>query len=120
MDKKNITGIQQIGVGVADVHVAWKWYRQYFGIDIGVFEEEAVAEEEAAAKAEEEAAAKSQKTQWWVKASPKMRNSMTDPDSGVRIGVNQTPLGADLPREGSWLDCQIKAGLVVILKGPVL
>ncbi|MCK5815786.1 MAG: VOC family protein [Flavobacteriaceae bacterium] len=44
MDKKNITGIQQIGVGVADVHVAWKWYRQNFGIDIGVFEEEAIAE----------------------------------------------------------------------------
>ena len=44
MNKKNITGIQQIGVGVADVHVAWKWYRDYFGIDIGVFEEEAVAE----------------------------------------------------------------------------
>lgn len=44
MNKKNITGIQQIGVGVADVHVAWKWYRQNFGIDIGVFEEEAVAE----------------------------------------------------------------------------
>lgn len=44
MNKKNITGIQQMGVGVADVHVAWKWYRQNFGIDIGVFEEEAVAE----------------------------------------------------------------------------
>ncbi len=44
MNKKNITGIQQIGIGVADVHVAWKWYRQNFGVDIGVFEEEAVAE----------------------------------------------------------------------------
>ncbi|MFK5878206.1 MAG: VOC family protein [Flavobacteriaceae bacterium] len=44
MNKKNITGIQQIGIGVANVHVAWKWYRQNFGVDIGVFEEEAVAE----------------------------------------------------------------------------
>jgi len=44
MNKKNITGIQQMGVGVADVHTAWKWYRQNFGMDIGVFEEEAVAE----------------------------------------------------------------------------
>lgn len=44
MNKKNITGIQQIGVGVADVHKAWKWYRKYFGVDIGVFEEEATAE----------------------------------------------------------------------------
>ena len=44
MNKKNITGIQQIGIGVADVHTAWKWYRQNFGIDIGVFEDEATAE----------------------------------------------------------------------------
>ena len=44
MIKKNITGIQQIGIGVENVHVAWKWYRQYFGIDIGVFEDVATAE----------------------------------------------------------------------------
>ena len=61
-----------------------------------------------------------EKTQWWVKTAPKMLNAMTNPDSGVRIGVNQVPLGADLPKEGSWLDCQIKAGLIIILKGPVL
>lgn len=43
MSKKNITGIQQIGIGVEDVHEAWKWYRRNFGIDIAVFEEEATA-----------------------------------------------------------------------------
>ncbi len=44
MDRKKITGIQQVGIGVEDVHKAWKWYRQHFGMDIGVFEEAAVAE----------------------------------------------------------------------------
>lgn len=44
MIKKNITGIQQIGIGVENVHEAWKWYREYFGIDIGVFEDHATAE----------------------------------------------------------------------------
>ncbi len=42
--KKVISGIQQIGIGVAKVHEAWSWYRQNFGMDIEVFEEEAVAE----------------------------------------------------------------------------
>ena len=44
MDHKKITGIQQVGIGVEDVHEAWKWYREHFGMDIGVFEEAAVAE----------------------------------------------------------------------------
>jgi catechol 2,3-dioxygenase-like lactoylglutathione lyase family enzyme len=44
MAQKKITGIQQVGVGVEDVHKAWKWYREHFGMDIGVFEEAAVAE----------------------------------------------------------------------------
>ena len=44
MKHKKITGIQQIGIGVEDVHKAWKWYREHFGMDIGVFEEAAVAE----------------------------------------------------------------------------
>ncbi|MEN8125705.1 MAG: VOC family protein [Bacteroidota bacterium] len=44
MKQKKITGIQQIGIGVEDVHIAWKWYREHFGMDIGVFEEEAIAE----------------------------------------------------------------------------
>ena len=39
----NIVGIQQIGIGVPDVHKAFKWYRQNFGMDIPVFEEAAEA-----------------------------------------------------------------------------
>ncbi len=42
--QKIICGIQQVGVGVTDVHKAWKWYRENFGMDIRVFEEKAVAE----------------------------------------------------------------------------
>lgn len=42
--KKNITGIQQIGIGVTAFDEAWKWYRKNFGMDIRVFEDEAVAE----------------------------------------------------------------------------
>ncbi|MFV0555209.1 MAG: VOC family protein [Mangrovibacterium sp.] len=41
--KKNISGIQQIGIGVNNVKEAWKWYRQAFGMDINVFEDTAVA-----------------------------------------------------------------------------
>lgn len=39
-----ISGIQQIGIGVNDLKTAWDWYRIFFGFDIKVFEEEAVAE----------------------------------------------------------------------------
>ena len=39
-----INGIQQLGVGVENVHDAWKWYREHFSMDIRMFEEEAVAE----------------------------------------------------------------------------
>ena len=38
-----ISGIQQVGIGVANVHEAFKWYRQYFGMDIPMFEEAAEA-----------------------------------------------------------------------------
>lgn len=38
-----ISGIQQMGVGVKDVHQAWKWYRQHFGFDVLIFEEAAEA-----------------------------------------------------------------------------
>ncbi|NQW28842.1 MAG: VOC family protein [Flammeovirgaceae bacterium] len=38
-----ISGIQQIGIGVTDVNKAWKWYRKYFGMDIRVFEDAAIA-----------------------------------------------------------------------------
>jgi catechol 2,3-dioxygenase-like lactoylglutathione lyase family enzyme len=40
---KIITGIQQIGIGVSDVHEAWTWYRKHFKMDIPVFEEAADA-----------------------------------------------------------------------------
>ncbi len=42
--KGQINGIQQLGVGVENVHEAWKWYRQHFSMDIRMFEEEATAE----------------------------------------------------------------------------
>ncbi len=38
-----ISGIQQIGIGVSDVHAAFKWYRTHFGLDVPIFEEAAVA-----------------------------------------------------------------------------
>lgn len=38
-----ISGIQQIGVGIPDVHAAWRWYRRHFGMDVPVFEEQAEA-----------------------------------------------------------------------------
>jgi len=44
MAEKIIRGIQQIGIGVKNVHEAWKWYRKYFGADVRIFEEEALAE----------------------------------------------------------------------------
>jgi catechol 2,3-dioxygenase-like lactoylglutathione lyase family enzyme len=38
-----ISGIQQVGIGVQNVHEAFKWYRQHFGMDIPMFEEAATA-----------------------------------------------------------------------------
>ena len=38
-----ISGIQQIGVGVKDCSAAWAWYRQWFGLDTPVFDDEAEA-----------------------------------------------------------------------------
>ena len=43
MGKPIISGIQQVGIGIPDVHAAFKWYRQKFGMDIPVFEEIAQA-----------------------------------------------------------------------------
>jgi catechol 2,3-dioxygenase-like lactoylglutathione lyase family enzyme len=43
MDKIVISGIQQVGIGVASMPEAWKWYRKYFGTDIRIFEEAAPA-----------------------------------------------------------------------------
>lgn len=38
-----IAGIQQIGIGIPDVHKAFDWYREHFGMDIPIFEEAAEA-----------------------------------------------------------------------------
>jgi catechol 2,3-dioxygenase-like lactoylglutathione lyase family enzyme len=38
-----ISGIQQVGIGVADAKAAWKWYRKYFGMDVPIFEDAAQA-----------------------------------------------------------------------------
>ncbi len=42
--KKNLVGIQQIGIGLKNAREGWKWYRKVFGMDIKVFEDTAVAE----------------------------------------------------------------------------
>ena len=39
----NISGIQQMGIGVMNVQEAWKWYINQFGMDCRIFEDEAVA-----------------------------------------------------------------------------
>jgi len=44
MKEKRITGIQQIGIGVKNLNEAWKWYIKAFGMDVRVFEDDAVAE----------------------------------------------------------------------------
>jgi catechol 2,3-dioxygenase-like lactoylglutathione lyase family enzyme len=44
MDKLVISGIQQIGIGVPDVYSAWKLYREFFGVNIKIFDERAVAD----------------------------------------------------------------------------
>ena len=44
MSEVIISGIQQMGIGIPNVHEAFKWYRQTLDMDIKVFEEEAVAE----------------------------------------------------------------------------
>ncbi|MBK9338214.1 MAG: VOC family protein [Lewinellaceae bacterium] len=38
-----ISGIQQIGIGVSNVHEAFAWYCKHFGMDVPVFEEAATA-----------------------------------------------------------------------------
>ncbi len=39
-----ISGIQQIGIGIPNVHQAWKWYRENFGMDIPVVDAPGTAE----------------------------------------------------------------------------
>lgn len=41
---KRINGIQQLGVGVTDIQEGFTWYKKYFGMDIKMFEEAAMAE----------------------------------------------------------------------------
>jgi len=42
--QKVISGIQQVGIGIPNVHEAWKWYREHFGMDIAAFDDEGTAE----------------------------------------------------------------------------
>ncbi len=43
MNKKIISGIQQVGIGVENAEEAFQWYKKYFGMDILVFQDEAEA-----------------------------------------------------------------------------
>lgn len=43
MSKYIISGIQQVGIGVANVHEGFNWYNRHFGMDIPIFEEAAEA-----------------------------------------------------------------------------
>jgi catechol 2,3-dioxygenase-like lactoylglutathione lyase family enzyme len=42
--EKIICGIQQIGIGVTNVYEVWKWYKEFLGTDIRIFEDSTVAE----------------------------------------------------------------------------
>ncbi|MCK4803618.1 MAG: VOC family protein [Spirochaetes bacterium] len=44
MEKLIFSGIQQIGIGVPGVYEAWQWYKDTFGVDIRVFDDDTVAE----------------------------------------------------------------------------
>ena len=43
MDKYYIRGMEQLGIGVTDVHAAWKWYRENFGADIKILDDDSEA-----------------------------------------------------------------------------
>lgn len=43
MSKPIISGIQQIGIGVSNVHEGFAWYRKHFGMDVPMFDEAAEA-----------------------------------------------------------------------------
>ncbi len=43
MKQYTIRGIQQIGIGVADIETAWKWYRENLGATIKVFDDDSTA-----------------------------------------------------------------------------
>lgn len=42
--EKVICGIQQIGIGVTNVYETWRWYKEFIGTDIRIFEDSTVAE----------------------------------------------------------------------------
>lgn len=42
--EKIIYGIQQVGVGVSNLMQAWKWYKDFLGFDVRIFEDDTVAE----------------------------------------------------------------------------
>jgi len=44
MKKPFISGIQQVGIGVTDVHKAWDWYRKNLQVDVPIFDEKAEAQ----------------------------------------------------------------------------
>ena len=44
MNRLIISGIQQIGIGVPEVYPAWDLYRNYFGVNVKIFDERAVAD----------------------------------------------------------------------------
>jgi len=43
MSQYHIAGIQQVGIGVPNVHEGFNWYNSHFGMDIPIFEEAAEA-----------------------------------------------------------------------------
>ena len=43
MENYNISGIQQVGIGVNDLDLAWSWYAKHFGMDLQIFNDEAEA-----------------------------------------------------------------------------
>lgn len=43
MSKYIISGIQQVGIGVNDLHTSWSWYRKHLGFDIRIFDDASVA-----------------------------------------------------------------------------
>jgi catechol 2,3-dioxygenase-like lactoylglutathione lyase family enzyme len=43
MDEYLICGIQQVGVGIPDLSKAFRWYRQAFGIDVPIVDDDGVA-----------------------------------------------------------------------------
>jgi catechol 2,3-dioxygenase-like lactoylglutathione lyase family enzyme len=38
-----VSGIQQVGIGVANAEEAWAWYRKHFGFDVPIFKDSAQA-----------------------------------------------------------------------------